>query len=257
LSPNFHGLAQKCFAGIILLAVVAVAAARKRLCVSHLLVILFAIYSGLYAARNIPVSAMLLVLLVAPQLSSWLRDVAGNSISDKASRVAAPIELFGSRMGVLDAGAKGHIWPVLAVLVGLWACEHGGRLATHRVIAAQFDAARFPVAAADFLERSRTAESVFCPDRWGGYLIYRLYPGVRVAVDDRHDLYGAEFLKRYLNIVHGQPGWGEALTEMKAEWVLVPADSPVNSLLAETNHWSMVYQDQTAVLFRHGAREAP
>ena len=257
LSPNFHGLAQKCFAAIILLTVVGVAAGRKRLCVSHLLVILFAIYSALYAARNIPVSSMLLVLVVAPQLSSWLRDVAGNSISDKASRVAAPIESFGSRMGLLDAGAKGHLWPALALLVGLWVCGHGGLLGNHRVIAAQFDPARFPVAAADFLERSETGEPVFCPDRWGGYLIYRLYPGMRVAVDDRHDLYGAEFLKRYLKIVHGQPGWGEALAEMKAGWVLVPADSPVNSLLAETNRWSMVYQDQTAVLFRHGAREAP
>ncbi|MGA9508844.1 MAG: hypothetical protein WBV55_09515, partial [Candidatus Sulfotelmatobacter sp.] len=57
-SPNFHGVAQKCFAALLLLALVALAA-KKRLAVrlSEALVLLLAAYSGLYAARNIPVSA--------------------------------------------------------------------------------------------------------------------------------------------------------------------------------------------------------
>ena len=63
LSPNFHGAAQKCFALLILITIAAVAISRRRICVSELLVIAFAVYSGLYSARNIPVASMLLVLI--------------------------------------------------------------------------------------------------------------------------------------------------------------------------------------------------
>jgi len=120
-------------------------------------------------------------------------------------------------------------------------------------MAAEFDASRFPVAAANVLEQSGIQAPVFCPDRWGGYLIYRLYPEVQVVVDDRHDLYGAEFLKRYLKIMHGQPGWQDALGERKMGWIMVPPDSTLNSLLTTTHAWNVVYRDETAVLFRHGA----
>jgi len=180
--------------------------------------------------------------------------VAGTSISEGVKLFAEAVESFGSRMRVLDAATQGHLWPILAVVAGMWICGHGGRLGTARVLAADFDPSRFPVAAADLLEGSRTTENVFCPDRWGGYLIYRLYPGVRVAVDDRHDLYGAEFLKQYLKIVHGEDGWQEALAGMKAGWVLVSSDSPLASLLAGRPGWRPVYQDETAALYRREGR---
>jgi len=254
LSPNFHGLPQKCFAGLILLTIVGIAAGRKRLCISHLLVIAFAIYTGLYAARNVPVSSMLLTMIIAPQLSWWLRETAaGHSITARTRQFAGTLESFSDRMGALDSRLRGHGWPAFALVLGLWICGHNGQLGTRRVMAAEFDASRFPVAAANVLEQSGIQAPVFCPDRWGGYLIYRLYPEVQVVVDDRHDLYGAEFLKRYLKIMHGQPGWQDALGERKTGWILVPPDSTLNSLLTTTHAWKVVYQDETAVLFRHSA----
>ena len=81
-------------------------------------------------------------------------------------------------------------------------------------------------------------------------MIYRLYPKTLVAVDDRHDLYGAEFLKRYLKVVHGEPGWELALRDMNAGWVLVAADSALVSLLVERPGWKVEYRDDRAVLFR-------
>lgn len=258
LSPNFHGLAQKCFAGIVLLAVVAAGAARKKLGVSHLLVTLFAIYAGLYAARNIPVSSMLLTLIVAPQLSVWLKEMAGSrEIAERVRELIAYLDSFGTRMATLDSGLRGHLWPALTVLLGLWICGHGGRLGGHRALDARFDDERFPVQATDFLERSGTREPIFCPDKWGGYLIYRLYPKTLVAVDDRHDLYGAEFLKRYLKIMHGEPGWKEALDGLETRWALLPKDSAVVSLLTDSTQWKAVYRDETAVLFQRSDAGRP
>ena len=253
LSPNFHGLAQKCFAGLVLLAMVAVAAARKRVGLSHLLVMLFAIYAGLYAARNIPVSSMLLVLIVGQQTSGWLQEMAGSrEVAERIRRLTARLDSFGTRMSRLDSSLRGHLWPFLVVILALWICGNGGRLGSTRVLDARFDDARFPTQATDRLERNGNREAVFCPDKWGGYLIYRLYPQTLVAVDDRHDLYGAEFLKRYLKIVRGEPGWRDSLEDMNAGWVLVPVNSPVSSLLEETDRWTAAYRDDTSVLYRHG-----
>jgi hypothetical protein len=255
LSPNFHGLPQRCFAGLVLLAVVAVAA-RKKVGLSHLLVMLFAIYAGLYATRNIPVSSMLLVLIVGPQISAWLQEMAGSrEIAERVGRLTERLDSFGRRMIQLDSSLRGHLWPVLVVLLGLWMCEHGGRLGSARVLHACFDDARFPVQATDFLERNGNREAVFCPDKWGGYLIYRLYPQTLVAVDDRHDLYGAEFLKRYLKIMHGESGWEASLEDMRAGWVLVPTNSLLASLLEGTDRWTMAYRDDTSVVYRHSDRD--
>jgi hypothetical protein len=76
---------------------------------------------------------------------------------------------------------------------------------------AHFDSQRFPVAAVKFLEQSGVGTGGG-PDYWGGYLIYRIYPRMLVAVEDSHDLYGEEFLKSYLKLVNVEPGWEDLLT---------------------------------------------
>ena len=250
LSPNFHGLPQRCFALLVLLAVIATATARKRISLTHLLVTLFAIFSGLYATRNIPVSAILLALMVAPQLSTARQDSGSNIVSESSRVSLARFHQFGLRMANLDAGLRGHVWPILFVLTGAWICGHQGHFGSATLLQAQFDDKRFPVHAANFLESTADRQPIFCPDNWGGYLIYRLYPKQPVAVDDRHDLYGSNFLKRYLNIVHGRPNWKEELAAMHAGWILVPTDSTLSSLMADSGEWSRVYGDETSVLFR-------
>ena len=79
-SPNFHYVAQKCFAGLLLLTLVALAV-KKRAAgparVSQALVVLFAVYSGLYASRNIPVSSLLLILVIGPWLSEGDGAISG------------------------------------------------------------------------------------------------------------------------------------------------------------------------------------
>lgn len=49
--------------------------------------------------------------------------------------------------------------------------------------------ARFPVAQADYLERTGFEGRIFCQAMWGGYLLYRLWPHVLVLADGRgnHD----------------------------------------------------------------------
>jgi hypothetical protein len=119
-----------------------------------------------------------------------------------------------------------------------------------RLIEAHFDSKRFPVQAVDVIESRGVRDPIFSLDSWGGYLIYRLYPETTVFVDDRHDLYGAEFLKDYLRAIRVTPDWDTMLNSRRVNLVLVPAESSLANILKETQGWTIQYEDKVAVLFR-------
>jgi len=251
LSPNFHGVAQQCFAALLLITVAAVATKRQKLSLSHLLVIIFAAYSGLYASRNLPVSSILLTLIVAPILSASISDVgASQKMSLRLRRLISSSNAFASRMTEMELRFRGHLWPALALILGLVVCIQHGRLGARQVMDAHFDAKRFPVQAAEVIAQRGIEEPIFAPDYWGGYLIYRFFPNARVFVDDRHDLYGERFLKDYLKVVQVQPDWEKFLNERKVDCVLAPTAGSLVNILKETPTWNLIYEDSTAVLFQ-------
>jgi hypothetical protein len=216
------------------------------LSLSHRLVLLFAVASGLYASRNLPIASLLLVLLIASLLSDAFAENQGSST---LRRWLASLRDFDSRMLVLQSSLRGHLWPALAIVVVLFACLHGGKLGAYTVVRTQFDPQHLPVGAVDYLQLRREYEPVLSLDTWGGYLIYRRDPLGKVYVDDRHDLYGAEFLKNYLKIIRGAPDWNATLDETRVRWVLIPMGSTLDNLLRATPEWKIAYQDNTAILF--------
>ena len=249
-SPNFHYVAQKCFAGLLLLTLVAFAAKRRKASVSQGLVVLFAVYSGLYASRNLPVSSLLLILVIGPWLSDGMERLA-EKLPGRGSgirRGLAPAS-FLRRMKAIELSLPGHLWPIAAIVLAGWIAAHGGKLGATPLMDAHFDAKRFPVHAVDYLEQQRVPGPLIGPDYWGGYLIYRLYPRVRMVVDDRHDFYGEEFLKSYLKMMHVEPGWRDFLQQHPAHCVVVPKDSALGNILIETPGWQPIYSDDVAVVF--------
>jgi hypothetical protein len=241
-SPNFHYVAQKCFAGLLLLTLVALTAKRRKIGVSQGLVVLFAVYSGLYASRNIPVSSQLLILVIGP----WLSD-AMEKLRERRQRLASAG--FLQRMEAIELSLRGHLWPIAAIVLTGWIAAQGGKLGGSTLMDAHFDGKRFPAAAVDYLEKQNVQGPLVSPDYWGGYLIYRLYPRVRMVVDDRHDFYGEEFLKSYLKMVHVEPGWEDFLQQHQAQSVIAPKDSALANILLETASWRAIYSDDVAVAF--------
>lgn len=249
-SPNFHGVAQKCFAILLLLTLAAWAARRRALSLNEALVVLFAVYSGLYASRNIPVSSVLIVLAIGPPLSDALR-----RFSERLHRRPAgptprtPSQPFLQRMQAIESKQRGCLWPVAATLLACWVAAHGGRLRANTLMDAHFDGKRFPVNAVSYLERNNIPGPLLSTDTWGGYLIYRLYPRTQVVVDDRHDLYGEAFLVSYLKLMHVEPGWDDFLRQHPARSIVVRNDSALANILDETTGWQQVYRDEVAVVF--------
>jgi hypothetical protein len=229
---------------------------RGKLRLSHLLVVLLAVYAGFYASRNLPVSSMLLVLIAGPML--WANFVA---LAEKPGAWAwlrngtARIAEFSGRMGAQEMQLRGHLWPVVSVALAFAICLHGGWLGSRQLIHAQFDPNKVPVAAVNFLQQENlyeppVTEPVFSTDSWGGYLIYRMYPERLVVVDDRHDLYGSERIRQYVILTHGEPGWQSVLEKWQVQTALLPADSTLANLLRELpQEWRVTYEDKIAVVF--------
>ena len=249
-SPDFHGWAQRCFAILVLLALIAFAGSRKNIRLRHVLVTLFAIYSGMYSSRSLPVSSMLLVLIAGPLLWETLMSFRERPGSWAPLRRSAEwLSSFADRAGAQESQLHGHVWPALALLIALFACLYGGSLASYQVVHAQFDGKRLPVAAANYLAQRPGDEPVLAPDLWGGYLIYRLYPHRQVVIDDRHDLYGADRFRDYLTLMQVQPGWKDVLENWKVTVLVLPARSTLANMLREQpQQWQIVQEDGTAVV---------
>ncbi len=253
-SPNFHGWSERCFAVILMLVVIAFMGSRGRVRLTHLFVVLLAVYAGLYSSRNLPVSSMLMVLIAGPILWGefvllreqpgawgWMRN-AVDGVSE-----------FSQRMGTQEAELRGHLWPVAAVVFALAICLQGGWLGSRQLIQAQFDSRKMPSEAVTFLQRESAAsqdiEPIFSTDAWGGYLIYRMYPERKVVVDDRHDLYGSDRIRQYLVLTQGEPGWRGILAKWQIRTVLLPAGSTLEGLLRELpEEWRVAYKDKIAVV---------
>jgi len=229
-SPNFHGIAQRCFLVLLLIGMAVMAARGSRLRLSQILLMLFAVYAGLCASRNIPVSSILLVLVVGPQIP------------------APGLARFTKRMGSVDSALRGHLWPIAAVVATLLIALNGGRVGAAQSMNAHFDRQRMPVEAANFLEASGVTGPVLGPDYWGGYLIYRLYPRNKVVIDDRHDFYGERMLRSYMTMMRVEAGWEEFLKGRSC--VVLPRNAALAAVLYRTPEWRAVYSDDVAVVFR-------
>jgi hypothetical protein len=258
LSPNFHGVAQQCFVAILLITIVALAAAHNKPSLSRVLVLLLATYSGLYAARSLPVSSLLFTLIVAPLWTQALTDARENeNLSLRLRAVVSRWQEFTGRVRNVELAFRGHLWPVAAVFLGVLVCAHQGRLGATQWMHAHFDPKNLPVQATDTIVERGIREPIFAPDSWGGYLIYRLYPENRIFVDDRHDFYGVDFLRDYLKAIRLTPDWDKFLNEKHVNWALLPAGSALANMLEETTQWNVVYRDGTAVLLERKQLLAP
>jgi hypothetical protein len=249
-SPDFHGWAQRFFALLVVLGLIAFAGSRESIRLRHVLVTLLAIYSGMYASRSLPVSSMLLTLIVGPLLWKSLASFAERPGSWGLLRRSAEwLSAFAGRAGAQEFHLHGHALPALAVLIALLACLHGGTLGGQHVVHAQFDPQRLPIAAAEYLAQEPDDEPVLAPDLWGGYLIYRLYPQRRVVIDDRHDLYGADRFRDYLTLMQVQPGWKDVLEKWHVRTLVLPTRSTLANILRELpQEWRVAHEDGTAIV---------
>ena len=238
--PDLHKGPAQAFLLMMALTVLAIVLARARLRWTEWLLILFSATSGMYAARNLPVASMLLMMIAAPLLSAQLRF--------KTPKFVRWGELL-DRARDAELRLQCHLWPLVVVAVSALICFNSGALFGRTVMNAHFDPARFPVQAVNALQRRSNRNPIFSLDSWGGYFIYGLYPETAVFIDDRHDFYGEPYIREYLKVIHVEPGWESVLDGERVNLIVMPSKSKISDVLRKSANWKESYEDTISTVF--------
>ncbi|BAM87548.1 hypothetical protein S58_15400 [Bradyrhizobium oligotrophicum S58] len=108
-----------------------------------------------------------------------------------------------------------------------------------------FDRAQAPAAALDAL-RQHQARRIFNDYQFGGFLIANDVP---TFIDSRAELYGQQFMMKYLRAAEGRSRDEVAalLDEFKVDGTLLTPDQPAAQLLDQMPGWTRLYADDFAV----------
>lgn len=111
-----------------------------------------------------------------------------------------------------------------------------------------------PVNSTEYLVRNPVEGNIFNADRYGGYLLWKLYPDKKVFIDTRLSLRSREFFAEYLAIVDYPALFAPIAKKFNITQVVLPMAEVdryrglVKMLYKDTN-WSLVWTDGAEVLF--------
>lgn len=232
-SPDFHPLYTHPFIWLLLATLAAMGLSGRRADGTDLALVGMFTYASLLAGRNFGpfalVTAPVLSRHVAALLtrlgwSRWLGAIGRSSVVRGAVNLVLLLAVVGL--------AIVKVWTPLTPAFN----EREQRKS-------------LPVDAAAWILENRPEGEMFNSYNWGGYLIWSLYPHYRVFADGRTDLYGDEFLRRYLEVQLGRPGFEEALAEYDINLVLTYPDDALSLRLKCAGGWEEVYKDDVAVIW--------
>ncbi len=204
---------------------------------------------ALVSGRNISIFAIVAAPPIAEAIAFWLRELRSSDIA-WASRAAGSFERFCAGIHATDGIPRLHlVTGAIVWLVGSLLYTPAPPLRFQ----AEYDPKTFPTRAVDELKKQNLTARIFSTDDWSGYVIYRLYPQVRVFLDGRSDFYGPKLGDEFSDIIGVKTGWEDRLKKYGAETVLLPANSILSVAMKGSNRWRCIYDDGVAAIFRPAA----
>lgn len=227
-SPNFHNWSTWPFLVLLALGILASSLGGKWRPHASILFAGWTVMS-LYSARNIPLFA----IVMAPYIAVGLQGILDN----------IPIlQRVDQSISNVESNLKGVFWPLLAIIllqVTLYTQPGTGN---------QFSPRRFPVKAVDWLSTHPQEGRMFNNFIWGGYILYRLWPGQTVFIDGQTDFYGETLTREYTQVTALNEGWEAVLEKYDVAWVIIQSDKPLVQALQKEMDWNIVYSDDTATI---------
>jgi len=224
-SPNFHHAEYWPFLLIVLGTFAALGWFRHQARPRDLLLLLTSLYAGLCAIRMIPVFVLIAVPLLCRRLGNW---------PTSHSQPLPPPPL-----------SRPLLNGAIVLAMTFFACTHTAQVIQRQP---QAEMQRFPARAVAFLQTHAPSGPIFNHYDWGGYLIWKLYPGTRVFIDGRADLYGEPLLDQFASTYQFKDDWRQALQQWKINTALIPADSALATGLRHSPGWAVAYEDPQAVV---------
>jgi hypothetical protein len=232
LSPDFHQSRYLPTLALILATVVFPAVSPRRLRPREILLLLVTTYAALRSVRHIPIYTLVAIPILSAMVLAWLRE-----------RQAAK-ELEVKQTPLTPAKA----W-VNAVLLGgflVFVVARVGYVTHHQP---ETEAKELPEAAVGFITAHRPPAPLLNHYNWGGYFIWKLYPGYRVYIDGRADLYGDAFMDDLATTYYVRgDSWRSTFDKWGIRTVILPPDAPLVTALGALPDWRTVYADSQAVV---------
>lgn len=250
-SANFHTSTVAYFETLLVLAIAAAVWHLGKGRLVRVLLLLSWAHLALFSVRNIPIFAVVSAPGISVAIRDWFELGRRRWPRDWRGRLSANLIELEMAVRLIASPPKRmrcHLAPILALVVLAFFLLHPGRV---RILQTNFDRSRFPVEAATFLDHDNYQGSLrlFASWQWGGYLIYRLWPSIRVFDDGRTDFYGPRFVDEGLRVWEGRPDWGQIFARYQVNAALVPVDSALATVLRERAEWKLVYADRVALMF--------
>jgi hypothetical protein len=235
-SPDFHQPQYWAALAMIMASLLAVALSPRRVLPRELLLLFTTMYMGLRSVRHLAIYLLVAAPILVGLAEAWVENCAVLHRHDPPGRSeTAPVP------GKIRMGLNALL---LAALLAFAMAR------VHFVLGrqAETEAARFPAAAVAFLSTHRPPGPLFNYYDWGGYLIWKLYPGVPVYIDGRADLYGDAFMDSFARTYDLTNHWEAPLESWQIRTVLVPPSAPLASVLGSRADWNQIYSDPQAVI---------
>ena len=233
LSPDFHEKELLPLLALIMLTIASLALTPKRVRPSELLLYLATLYMTLKSNRHMAIFALVAGPVLADYLQRWLD-------TTRFSR------MFGESRSATTGRRK--IIFNLILLLPLIACV----IKLKSVIYSPPTQERIgvPLNAVRYLKANGITGNTFTdPNIWGGYLIWET-PSNPVYIDGRIDMYGDEFMREYLGIIHGITRWQDPFDKYSVQVAIVSPTSQLRLQLEQSPQWQQLYGDEMAVVFR-------
>jgi hypothetical protein len=225
--------------GLAALAVACLALAvreRHRLHLPLAIVAALCALPGFAMMRFVPFAAIALALLAA----SLLR---GTWVASRASFVALLVIAFAAPLIFFRTGP----------LLGLSTVAGKRAISVGRPMGVGFDGGDFPVEAVDFIDRAGIGGRFFNDMAWGGFLIWRRWPGSRVFIDTRTPVYGDAFIRAYADALFDPAAFEKLARDDDLTGVLYDAremaapGGPLTFLLSDPR-WKPVFRSHNAIV---------
>jgi hypothetical protein len=245
-SLSFHSPMAIYFEVMLVGAVLSAAWYLRRGSYAEPLLMVALAHQGLVAARHIPIFIVVAAPMVAAAAAAGLRHMPGAPVAAWLRQAAVRANRVVRDTSETDMIGRWHLVSLagVALLVALVYAPNPPKM-----FRAEFDPKTFPAGALSSLRQYPDAR-VFTPDQWGDYLIYRLYPRIRVFVDGRSDYYGDDFESKTIGTLNANFDWAKTLARFGVDTVLMPPGSPLTCVLKESRQWRVVYDDGVALVFR-------
>jgi len=116
----------------------------------------------------------------------------------------------------------------------------------------------YPVGAVEYLRLNGFKGNILVPYDWGAYVIWKLYPDVKVSLDSRYEVaYPKQVSDEQYDLYMGAQNWTELLRKYAPDIILSHERLPLTKLIDSSVEWKIVYTDHQWNIYAKNSSDLP